>query len=246
MCAFAFSLKIVARIGAIERLVAKRKVSDDVALDHGFEQRPLEAGRVAQVAALDTAVEPGLDPDQHVAAEALDQRHTFAYVCHRLHGQSFANRPGRKLLQDLVDDRHALLDLPNANPDAGVHVTLIANRHFELQLIVRWISWHASRVERAPRSPPDETPGPELPRKLRRQDPGPDGAVLQGGGIVVQLCELGKVLANMSDELAYLLAPVSRQIDAYPAGHDAVHHEPVAETKFRHAQYLFAQKPALR
>ena len=35
-------LKVVSGIGAVERFVAEREVGDDVALDRGFEQRPLE------------------------------------------------------------------------------------------------------------------------------------------------------------------------------------------------------------
>src|SRR6266446_6395911 len=35
-------LKVVPGIGTVERLVAERKVSDDVALDGRFQQRPLE------------------------------------------------------------------------------------------------------------------------------------------------------------------------------------------------------------
>ena len=46
-------LEVVARVGAVERLVAEREIGDDVALDRRLEQRPLEPRRVAQVAALD-------------------------------------------------------------------------------------------------------------------------------------------------------------------------------------------------
>ena len=62
------------RIGAVERFVAEREIRDDVALDHGFEQRPLEPGRVAQMAALDSTVRTEPEPAQDIAAKALDQR----------------------------------------------------------------------------------------------------------------------------------------------------------------------------
>jgi hypothetical protein len=35
-------LKVMSRIGTIERLVAKRKIGDDVVLDYSLQQRPLE------------------------------------------------------------------------------------------------------------------------------------------------------------------------------------------------------------
>jgi hypothetical protein len=49
-------LEIVARIGTIERFVAKREVGDDVALDCGFQERPLKPRRVPQMAPVDPAV----------------------------------------------------------------------------------------------------------------------------------------------------------------------------------------------
>ena len=57
------------RIGAIEGFVAEREVGDDVALDHRLEERPLEPGRVTQVAALDEAAAIKPHPHEHVTAE---------------------------------------------------------------------------------------------------------------------------------------------------------------------------------
>jgi hypothetical protein len=34
--------QVVARVGTIETLIAQREIGDDVALDHRFQQRPLE------------------------------------------------------------------------------------------------------------------------------------------------------------------------------------------------------------
>ena len=48
-------LEVVPGIGAVERFVAEREVGDDVALDRGFQQRPLKPGRVAQMATRDAA-----------------------------------------------------------------------------------------------------------------------------------------------------------------------------------------------
>ena len=65
-------------IRAVERFVAEREVRDDVALDRGFQQRPLEPGGVAQVAARDAALAVELEPHQHVATERFSYTETFA------------------------------------------------------------------------------------------------------------------------------------------------------------------------
>src|SRR5438445_2195365 len=41
--------QIVARVGAVERLVAEREVGDDVALDRGLQERPLEPAGIARM-----------------------------------------------------------------------------------------------------------------------------------------------------------------------------------------------------
>src|SRR4051812_44091162 len=51
-----FSLEIVARVGTVERFVAKREIRDNVVLDDSLQQRPLKPGGVTQVASLDPAV----------------------------------------------------------------------------------------------------------------------------------------------------------------------------------------------
>src|SRR5437870_3249138 len=75
--AAACASEIMPRIGTVERLVAEREVRNDIVLDRGFEQRPLEPGGVAGMAARDAAIE-NTHPDQHVAAERLGHRDAFA------------------------------------------------------------------------------------------------------------------------------------------------------------------------
>ena len=70
------SLEIVARIGAVEGLVAERKVRDDIAFDRRLKQRPLKPGWVAQVAPFDLSI-PQAEPNEDVAAKSLDDGHTF-------------------------------------------------------------------------------------------------------------------------------------------------------------------------
>src|SRR5215470_4317006 len=65
-------LEIVTRIGAVERFIAEREVSNDVAFDRGFEQRPLKPRRIAQMTALDTHSFES-HPDQHVATKSFSK-----------------------------------------------------------------------------------------------------------------------------------------------------------------------------
>ena len=76
-------LEVVPGVGAVEAFVAEREVGDDVSLDHRFKQRPLEPGRIAQMAALNFSVR-NPDPDENVAAERLGQRDAFAIADGRL------------------------------------------------------------------------------------------------------------------------------------------------------------------
>ena len=72
-------------------------------------------------------------PDQHVAAEAFDQRQAFA----RLAGAALIVAPDRAVRQppqDLLDQRQALLDLANADPDARIDIAFVEHRHVEIEL----------------------------------------------------------------------------------------------------------------
>src|SRR5215217_4606328 len=122
------ALEIVARIGAVERLVAERKVRDDVVLDHGFQQRPLKPGRVAHVASFDQAIAQ-TQPDQDVAAESLHDRHPLAHLPAKR--DVLVCRTFGKPAQDLLDQRKALLDFTYPDPDARVDVALAEDRHVE-------------------------------------------------------------------------------------------------------------------
>src|SRR5713101_4067203 len=70
-------LKIMARIGTVERLVAERKIRDDVVLDGRFKQWPLKPRGVAQMAAHDVVAFQA-HPDQHVAPERFGDCETLA------------------------------------------------------------------------------------------------------------------------------------------------------------------------
>src|SRR3546814_1403919 len=70
--------EVVAGVRAIERLVAEREVGDDVAVDRRFAQWPLEPGRVAEMAARSPSSGVEAQPDQDIATNAFDKRHSLA------------------------------------------------------------------------------------------------------------------------------------------------------------------------
>src|SRR5437762_3302149 len=104
-------LQVMTRVRTIERLVAQGKVGDDVALDGGLEHGPLEPRGVAQMAALDVAVGAYPEPHEHVTAKTLDDRHAFARIRRSERPWRLSDRPRRKLAQNLLDQRQALLHL---------------------------------------------------------------------------------------------------------------------------------------
>src|SRR5690348_15367298 len=175
MCLRMAASEIVSRVGTVERFVAQREIGDDVALDRRFEQRPLEPRRVAQVAARDRAVGIEPQPNQHVAAEALDQRQAFTAIPRQLD----TRRTRRQLIENLLDQVETLLHFADADPDARVDVAVGAARNGEAQLIVRGVNQIAARVEIATRSAADVAAGTVLPRQLGFEIAGADGTVLQ-------------------------------------------------------------------
>ena len=70
---------------------------------------------------------------------------------------------------------------------ARVDVALVQHRHLEVQPVVGRIADRPARVEVAARGAADKAAGAEPARQLGRQDAGADGAVLQRGGLVVEL-----------------------------------------------------------
>ena len=181
-------------------------------------------------------------PYQHVAAERLDQRHAF-------------RRAGRferdahvalgHALQHLFDQRQALLDFPDADPDARIHVAFLAHRDIEAQFVVRRIADRPARVEVAARGAPDRTAGGEASRQVGRQNAGAHRAVLQRGGRVVEFHQVGEAGPHFADQRADRAGCVGGKLDRDAAGHDAVHHQPVAEAGGGTAQHALAQHAAM-
>src|ERR1700678_1269117 len=95
------------------------------------------------------AVDP--HPDQHVAAETFGKAQSFAAGLVELG----SDRPFRQTLDELIDQRQALLDFADADPDAGVDVALVQHRHAKLKAIVGRISRSFARVASAAAGAPD-------------------------------------------------------------------------------------------
>ena len=70
-----------------------------------------------------------------------------------------SGRPSRS-----VDQREALLDFADADPDPRIDVAGIQHRHLERQRVVRCVSRASARIEISARRAPDIAAGAELAR----------------------------------------------------------------------------------
>ena len=117
------------------------------------------------MAARDAAIRIDAHPRKHVPAEAFNQRKTLSDLPGLI--ERAARLACGQPLDDLIDEAQALLDLVNAQPDAGIHITVLAQRHLKGELVIGRIGKRLARVEGAARGPADITPGAERSRKLR-------------------------------------------------------------------------------
>src|SRR5205085_2864636 len=106
----------------VERFVAEREVGDDVAFDHRLEERPLEPGRIAEMAANHAAVGAKPDRRQDIAAETLDDRQSFAG-----HRRYFDPKRSGRQFGESREQAEALLDLRYPDPDPCVHIAVLAD-----------------------------------------------------------------------------------------------------------------------
>ena len=72
------------------------------------------------------------------------------------------HRAFRQPVQDLVDQRQALLDLADADPDARVDVAFVEHRHLEAQAVIGRIGQRPARIEDAARGAADIAAGAVL------------------------------------------------------------------------------------
>ena len=115
-----------------------------------------DGSRRWQRATRPSSVKP--QPDQDIAAEAFDQRQPFARCTGWLREDIALRQAG----EDLLDQRQALLDFADADPDAGIDVAVLQNRNLEPQPVVRRVRPIAPRIESAARGAADIAAGAEL------------------------------------------------------------------------------------
>src|SRR5688572_12888762 len=145
--------------------------------------------------ALDPATGTEAHPGEDIAAKALDQRGPFVGFFR----QSAEDRPRRQALENLLDERQALLDFLYADPHARVDVARMDYWDGESQALVGCITRRAPRVEVAPGGAAHVAAGGELLREGRRQYPGADGPILQRGSVLVEFDELGEAGGDESE-----------------------------------------------
>src|SRR5665647_740381 len=162
VCALELNLKVVPRVRAVERLVAERKIGDNISFYRGFQQWPLEPRRITQVASSDVTriIEP--NPSQNVATECFYKAKTFAHATRAARTYLDPRRSAWQAIEDLLDQGNTLLDLAYADPDARVHIAFLKDRHFKFEIVVRRISDRSARIKRPAGSASDIAAGAEL------------------------------------------------------------------------------------
>ena len=199
--------------------------------------------RIAQVTALDA---PGADAHIREDVSAEPFHHRGALDARRGRGgRGQAHRSGRQRGERRAEPGDAALDFEDPYPHARIDVAFLAHHHFHGRRVVWGIRERHARVERASGCAPDETGRRELrcERGLHHSRAG--RAVLERGGIVVELDQLGKLAAQAPAERADRLLAVVSQVRRDSARDDPVHHEAVAEGPGAGAQRHLAQYSAL-
>src|SRR5258708_15394135 len=163
--------QIVARVGAVERLVAEREVGNEVAFAGGLRQRPLEPARVPRVDAAEPAVRRDAHAHEDVAAKGLDQRRALAGRRWRLTSPDLSRR---QAAQELRQQPEAFTDLVHAHQQARIDVAGGSQLDVEVELVVGRVGKALARIEGTPRGAADEAAGRVLADQLRRDDAGGD------------------------------------------------------------------------
>src|SRR5882672_11048745 len=180
--------QIVARIGAIERLVAEWEVRNDVAFYGRLQERPLEPARVPRVDAGKPAIHPDAHAHENIAAKGLDQGRALTGRRRRPGGPDLSRR---QPTQELGKHPEALTDLVHAHQQARVDVARGPHLEVEIEPIVGRIGEGLARIEGAARGAADEAAGRVLPNELRGDEAGGNGAVLQRRHRIVDPQDLG-------------------------------------------------------
>ena len=154
--------------------------------------------------------------------------------------------PSGRPRDDLLDQRHALLDLADAHPDAGIDVALLEHGHVERRAGRRADRRSAARIESAARGAADIAAGAELLRQRGLQDAGGDGAILQRGGVVVDLDQLREAAPDVVEQPAQAVDAASARSAATPPGTTRSIISRWPKQASRGAQRALAQDAAMR
>ena len=149
--------------------------------------------------------------------------------------------------EHLREQFEALFDLADADPDAGVDVALRQHRHRRRRARRRAGSPASRRASNSrPEARPTKPPAANCRGQLGRQDAGADRAVLQRGGVLVELDQRREIAADRATEPADAAAPPASRSTATPPGttRSIISRWPKAAPA--PAQHLLAQHAAMR
>ena len=145
-------------------------------------------------------------------------------------GSVDADRAGGQRGEDLLDQREALLDLANADPDARVDIASVEHRHIEAERVVGRIGRSGGRRSSGRRRVRHSRPRANCRGKRGRSDAGSDGAVLQRGGAVIEVDQRAeRPRGRRRPAPRQLGCRIGREIGGDAAGNDRIHHQPMAE-----------------
>ena len=141
------------RVGAVEGFVAERKVGDDVALD-GRLQHAATGTRTDRA---NGSARRAPRASSRTAARMSPRKPSTSAMPSppaRRHGRA-QRRIRRQAIEDLLNQRDALLDFANADPNSRVDVAVVPDGNLEAEFVIGRIGEIAPRVEVPARGAPD-------------------------------------------------------------------------------------------
>ena len=197
------------------------------------------------MAARDPSVGRKAQPDQHVAAKRLDNGDAFARITRArgidAHtGRRAAPRASRATTRMLVSISC------DAHPHARIDVARGEHRHFEVALAIRRIGEIAARVEVAPRGAADMAAGRPARRPARATR-----CRWCRCGPAATACRRRSGRSRRSAARSRRAAPASARAPSAAmscrdaAGHDCVHHQPMAEHLVARGEHALAEDAAM-
>src|ERR1043165_355519 len=182
------------------------------------------------------------DPNKHVAAEPLRNRHSLTwFVRHpdrNLHGSCGKRR------EPAFQQTDALLHFANAHPDASVDIAFVEYRHVKLRTLIWRVGEIAASVKIAPGSTAHESAWCPALDEFRVDKARCASAILQRRCIVVEFHGLDELWFDLLKYQQNVASAVRRHIFDAPRN-DAIHHQPVPEGKISRPKDALAEDAAL-